>query len=78
MKYSAQLNHYPVLGNVLISYYNLSCMASLTGRLITSLPLLLDKEIESEMLQRIQIQIHSCEILIPYVQAHTDVVMIVK
>lgn len=39
---------------------------------------LLDKEIESEMLQRMQIQIHSCEILIPYRHAHPDVAVIVK
>lgn len=67
-----------MLENVFISYYNLSCMASLPGRLITSLPSLLDKEIESEMLQRMQIQIHSCEILIPYRHAHPDVAVIEK
>lgn len=67
-----------MLGNMLISYYNLFYMASLPGRLITSQPSLLDKEIESEMLQSIPTQIHSCEILVPYTQAHTDVVLILK
>lgn len=76
MKYSAQLKLTSARQLLIYYYYNSSCIASLLVRLITSLPSLLEKKIASEMLQRMQTQIHSRESLIPYMLAHTDVVVI--